>query len=137
MNTKTLKDKTSLSILKKDEEKNNSYISIPYSGKMTQELARNFREFNIDIAHKNTGKLGEILQNPKDVDRNVCNQSGIYKLNCEKPGCKAIYIRETRRTFIKQYGEHIDDTMKPLNEESAMAHHAIFHFTTIIMKRHV
>ena len=114
---------TKLVSLTKEDPLN--YISIPFSGEISLSLQKTLKKHKIGLAHKNNGKLSDLLQNPKDVDRNILHQSGVYLLKCEEPSCDCIYIGETRRRFITRYEEHVNDTLKPPNQESAMAYHAI------------
>ena len=56
-------------------------------------------------------------------------KSGIYKLNCND--CDKKYIGMSKRSISIRRDEHIADCKKPLNPESAMAHHCITEGHTI------
>lgn len=122
---KEIQNITTLSVNKEKDVHPSNYISIPFCGDISRRLSQTLKKHRIGVAHKNDGKLCDILQNRKDVDHNICHQSGVYLLRCEEPGCDSIYIGETRRRFITRWDEHINDTTKAPNEESAMAYHAI------------
>jgi hypothetical protein len=117
--------KTSLTPLRTEISKDLKYISVPYSGKISNCLSGKLLRHGFRLAHTNKGKLSDVLHNPKDTDRNICHKSGVYLLRCNEPGCPCIYIGETKRRFIVRFEEHISDSTKAANPESAMAYHAI------------
>lgn len=70
--------KTSLTPLGKDVPIDLKFISIPYSGNISNCLSGKLLKHGFRLAHTKRGKLSDILKNSKDVDRNVCHQSGVY-----------------------------------------------------------
>lgn len=81
-----------------------TYISIPYSGQLSNTVNNIFSKYNITTAFTSQKNVGRILFNAKqhtDIHRNC----GVYQLNC--PDCNAVYIGETGKSFEIRYSQHV------------------------------
>jgi hypothetical protein len=100
-----------------------NYIGLPFAGSLTENLSRKLKKFGIKVGYQNPGKLSDFLGSLKDKETDQEKKSGIYLLKCAD--CDAAYIGLSKRRIGVRKKEHIADCSKPLNEESAMAHHCI------------
>jgi hypothetical protein len=106
-----------------DSTETTSFIGLPYAGSLTENLSRRLRRFGIKVGYQNPGKLSDLLGSLKDKEMDDEKKSGIYLLKCAD--CDAAYIGLSKRRIGVRKKEHVADCLKPLNEESAMAHHCI------------
>ena len=82
-----------------------------------------FRNFNIEIVHRGSNKLNQVLNSLKDPIDSL-HKSGIYKINCQE-GCSFIYIGRSVRRIIVRFNEHLDDWINEDPLASAVSEHLI------------
>lgn len=80
-------------------------------------------KYHFRVGFKNPEKLSDYLGTSKDKEKDPKQKSGIYLITCQQ--CDAIYIGLTKRKLETRFAEHLADCDKPLNQDSAMAYHAI------------
>ena len=105
-------------------------IGIPYVAGLSERLQRIFKEHKVNMYHKPTNKLRDILVHPKDPTPNNKKCGVIYELMCDQ-NPKHKYIGETKRTLAERFkehknkdkptavGEHCQDTGHSFSQENA------------------
>lgn len=98
------------------------WISLEYTGTLSQSLQHILNKFNIRTAYKPVNTLFSILPNPK-VKLNKYERPGVYCLECAD--CSCSYIGKTIRNFNVRFAEH--ERAHRLNhpEQSHFAKHLI------------
>ena len=80
---------------KKRLKNDNNYpvITVPYISKISEKIARSFREHGIKTVHKPPSTIKNILFNNKDKIHHLDKTGIVYEVNCERHEEK--YIGET------------------------------------------
>ena len=81
-------------------------VSIPYISKLSENLARVFKRYNIETVHKPTTKLKSLICNKMKDKIEVLDKTGVvYYNNCSIHD-NADYVGETGRVFRERLYEH-------------------------------
>ena len=70
-------------------------IGLPYISKMSEQLARIFKSYDIPVYHKHINTLRSLLVHPKDKTDKVAKCGVVYDI--QRPDCKQHYTGETAR----------------------------------------
>lgn len=92
-----------------------TYISLPFLGKVSYQIANLFKTHNIKISFFTNNKIqNKIIHNASsNIER--YQKSGVYKLTCDS--CPSFYIGQTGRSFRTRFKEHMDALrLKNLNK---------------------
>ena len=77
-------------------------IGLPYISKLSEQLARIFKSYNILVYHKPTNTLSSLLIHPKD---RTSKCAAVYDIQC--PKCDQHCIGEIARTLGTRIKEHL------------------------------
>ena len=80
-------------------------ISLPYISKLSEQVARIFKSYNIPVYHKPINTLRSLLVHPKDRTAKAAKCGVVYDIQC--PECDQHYIGETARTLGTRMKEHL------------------------------
>ncbi len=93
-------------------------IGMPYVSGLSERLQRVFKEHGINMYHKPTNRLRDILVHPKDPTPKEQKCGVIYELTSEQnPSHK--YIGDTKRTLQERFKEH-----RNLDKPTAVGEHS-------------
>ena len=97
--------RTATSQPSKDDNDCTKRIILPYTGRVTSEIANTIRRLtDFDVAFKPTNKISTMLTNRREPKS---DQIGVYKLPCNN--CPSMYIGETGRSLSIRMSEHMRD----------------------------
>ena len=98
------------------------WAGLVYHPSLSYKIANVLQKHAIRAAPRTTGKLSQLLGNPKDaIDDH--KKSGIYKICCQT--CPALYIGQTKRNIGQRFKEHLAHVPKNEVEKSSVAKHLI------------
>ena len=80
-------------------------IGLPYISKLSEQVARIFKSYNIPVYHKLINTLRSLLVHPKDRTAKAAKCGVVYDIQC--PECDQHYIGETARTLGTRIKEHL------------------------------
>ena len=94
-------------------------IGLSYISKLSEQVARIFKSYNIPVYHKPINTLRSFLVHPKDRTAKAANCGVLYDIQC--PECDQHYIGETARKLGTRIKEHLS-CRQPL---SAISEHKL------------
>ena len=94
-------------------------IGLPYLSKLSEQVARIVKSYNIPVYHKPINTLRSLLVHPKDRTAKAAKCGVVYDIQC--PECDQHYIGETARTLGTRIKEHLS-CRQPL---SAISEHKL------------
>ena len=112
-----LTDLCGLSLMTETETES---INLPYVQGASEQLKRALNKHNIKATFHTQTTFRSLLSKPKDPIPKEDKNNAIFQLNCKD--CKAIYVRETKRTLNIRAEEHIT-AIKSASERSHTAEH--------------
>jgi hypothetical protein len=95
-------------------------IGLPYIQGLSEHLQRVFKNSNIQVYHKPTNTLRQMLVHPKDSIELERKCDVIYEIKC--PSCESTYVGETCRSFGQRFKEHCK-TEGPAKSITAIGDH--------------
>ena len=76
----------------------------PYVERSSEKTRRTLRSHKINITFYTKSALRKLLCKPKDRVATEDTSNFVYEINCSN--CKAVYFRESRRSFKSRSDEH-------------------------------
>jgi len=92
-------------------------VMLPYIKGVSEELRRNFKQFDIPVYFKPFNTLKQLLVHPKDKLDKERVVGPVYKITCNN--CEAAYVGETERSLKARFMEH----RRPSSTTSEVAKH--------------
>ena len=80
-------------------------ICLPYISKLSEQLAKIFKSYDIPVYHKPINTLRSLLVYPKDRTAKAAKCKVVYDIQC--PECDQNCIGETARTLGTRIKEHL------------------------------
>jgi hypothetical protein len=99
-------------------------VSFTFYPKVTNQLQRIFRKYDLSLVYSNKNKLKSLLGTTKDKSSTL-QKSGIYEIECQ--GCNSVYVGQTRRSIHTRLKEHRSHIRLNQPEHSSVASHVLDH----------
>ena len=108
--------------LTSSEVKNKGHIVIPYTQGLCKSIKKICGRYGIQTHFKGSSTIKHLLVSPRDKDPMVSKSGAIYWFHCGDLTCNDQYLRETSRTFVERFKEHLKDPSSIHHHSSNTGH---------------
>lgn len=110
-----------------DSSSNNRVVnraSMTFYPPLTNKIKKVFKEHDIELVFNSVNKIKNRLDSTKDKTDKM-TKAGIYKIDCNTPGCNAVYIGQSSRSISQRLKEHMRAKEKKKTTLSSVAEHMV------------
>ena len=99
-------------------------IVVPYHQGISESFKRTCKRYRIQVHLKGGLTIRNLLMAPKDKDHIFNNSGVIYRYKHHRVECDEEYIRESARTFVERFKEHLKPP-SPIYDHSNISGHSV------------